>query len=90
MKTTTLLDTQSNAEKNDNYKFSRKTIEESPFTMVGDDKGWFVAMGDNRITEYFEDELSLLDYVHDKPWDLIITVMMVVVDKMNNIDDIKQ
>lgn len=58
-------------------------IENTPFRLVGHtEKGWFIAMGNTRLTEFHFTKEEALEYLHDrhKVWDLMLTMMITVAD----------
>lgn len=72
MKNSELLNTQSNAEENNSSQFGdtnteliqRWRVYNTPFTIIKNEQGWFVVMGEYRLTEIFETENELLDFTN--------------------------
>lgn len=107
MKNTELLDTSQNVEntdnKNLNYKeentqtVTREEVENTPFEIIGTEQGYFLAMGNNRLTEFHltvEELLVKHDLVKDfegkafsqTNWNFLTTVIATIINKINEIE----
>jgi len=87
--TTTSENTQEFAEKANNKNYSSenkeliamKRVENTPFTIIGDDDGEaFITMGNYRLTEGGKTHRQLERIIKDKNWDFITGVIAVMVE----------
>lgn len=91
MKSTELLNIQSNAEETDKQSSTselvkRIDIEETPFQAVKlVDKGWFIALGQYRLTDYKETEEECRLMAKEKHWELLLSVISVIVETADTI-----
>lgn len=91
MKASELLNTQQNVE-NTEYKKSsneeiqtNEKIEHTPFYVRGNEKtGYFITLGDTRITETYETPLRAIGEVEPKNWNFMTTVISVITEKVTN------
>lgn len=73
-----------------NYLIERRNIPTTPFTAIKmDEKGWFAAIQNYRITEKFENLEDLKRYINKKPWELLTTVIGVIVELQEEIKKLK-
>ncbi|AXH78070.1 MAG: hypothetical protein [Microviridae sp.] len=90
------LDTQLNVSKTHNETSSKTTvneqIEDTPFRIINiEEKGWFLAIGNVRITEPTEDKESLIQRVKSIDWSVIMPVITTFVEYVIDIKEkIKQ
>ena len=80
MKRKELLATQLNVQKTPNEKSTstimNETIDETPFRMVGNhEKGFFIAMGNYRLTEPTPSILEAFNKLDYEKWHIIIRVI---------------
>lgn len=45
-------------------------------------KKWFGALGNQRITDYFETETDIKKYIDEKPFEIIVVLTAVVIEKL--------
>lgn len=89
-KNTELLNTQTSAEETDKQNsgelITRWKVENTPFTMVWEDgKGWMLAMGEYRVTEYYKTDDELETILKEKNWDFLTTVIAIIIEQTNKI-----
>ena len=92
MKASEQLGIQSNAENTDkqhssdnNELTTNEKIENTPFFVRGNDKmGYFITLGDTRISELYEDEISARLQVNNNNWNFITTVIATITEKILN------
>lgn len=70
-------------EKNHNYHcFEREAIKGSPFTYIWEEgKGWYMVMGDYRMTEEFEEKNELEEFIKENMWNLILVMSSIIASK---------
>jgi hypothetical protein len=66
--------------KNSNYKLvERETVPNSPFTLIKfEEKGWYITIAQNRLSEAYENKEEAIKYIEQKPWELIIKVILAI------------
>lgn len=76
-----ILNTQNNIENTHNSQslISREPIEGTPFTIIGTEVGYFITLGDFRLSEQTPDKQELIDKITNKTWDLIIATIAAVI-----------
>lgn len=81
--------TQNNAEEtlNNGYLAENRQIENTPFVLRRREKGYFLTIGDTRITEPTETEQETLNRLKEEKW-IIIAAMIVHVVKILKENDI--
>lgn len=57
-----------------------KHIEGTPFTLINTEMGWFIAMGQARLTEYEETKERLEKMIEEKDWGLMVSFAARIVD----------
>ena len=66
---------------------SRHEVEESPFTVVGNDEnGWVGTMGKYRITEQFDSKEEAIKDVEVITWNRIVQVL-ILVNQLKEVDN---
>ena len=66
---------------------SRHEVEESPFTVVGNDEnGWVGTMGKYRITEQFNSKEEAIKDVEVITWNRIVQVL-ILVNQLKEVDN---
>ncbi|AXH78017.1 MAG: hypothetical protein [Microviridae sp.] len=58
-------------------------IQDTPFTAIKEDGGWFAAMGPNKLTEEFETTEELLAWIDVNHWEFLIRVVLMVVQTLD-------
>jgi hypothetical protein len=76
--------TQESANKNDNSNsYNYEYIENTPFIHVKDDiQGWYIVMGDTRITEPTKNKHQSLKQIEDINWKTLTVVIATIVQKV--------
>lgn len=63
-------------------------IEGTPFTITGsEEKGWFLRMGNYKLTEMMDDKEKIKEHIDKNGWLLTVDVIAVILDaeeKMRN------
>lgn len=49
-------------------------------------KKWFGALGNQRVTDYFETEHDMKNYIDEKPFEIIVVLAAIVNEKMEEIN----
>lgn len=58
-------------------------VEGTPFELVEiEGKGWMIAFGKHRLTEWRETEMLALQELEANKWDITISIMEVVINEM--------
>lgn len=57
--------------------FERREVEDTPFVLINEGRGWFITMGPHKLTEADEKAStnSLIRLITKKPWTLITMVI---------------
>ena len=64
-------------------------IENSPFNVIGNDKiGYFIAIGDKRVTERMENIETAKNYPTTNMWKLITSLSVVIYENMKNLNEL--
>lgn len=79
-----LLNTQLGADpipntKSDSQLMEYNKVPGSPFTIVRREKEWFLSMGNNRISEYYETEKEVLEFIEKDMFNLILTMIIILI-----------
>lgn len=86
-----LLNTQTNAEKTNTPNselVSRETIHGTPFNLVGnEDKGWFLAMANYRITEMCDTKSEALEKLDSDTWSIMLAMVHVAMEIHKQMED---
>ena len=72
---------------------TRKEIDNTPFTVVGTENGYFAVMGQYRLTDVFNDEDDCIKEVSKITWNRLVQVIMLINDKFNdkfNLKDLEE
>lgn len=69
---------------------SRETIPGTPFTIVGTDQGYFLAMGQFRLTEYFETRDIVIDEIDAEAWNLVLQMITAVLNAEKRLENVKK
>lgn len=75
-----MLDTTDNKE-----LITYKDVENTPFTIVKNEKGYMGVIGEFRLTEYYENEKECIEEVTKINWNRLIQVMWAVTMKSKNL-----
>lgn len=78
-----LLDTTDNKNYSTDLEF--KIIENTPFTIVRQDKEYFGLIGEHRITESYDNIEKCENEVKEITWDRIVQVIWAITEKYNKI-----
>lgn len=84
MKRITLDNSQTIADQVNNKDYSSdtlleiKSIPNTPFGMVRMEDGYFIALGNTRITEIYDNEETLEKLVTEKHWDIILNCIIAI------------
>lgn len=60
---------------------NRNKIENSPFWAIGTDEGWFITMGDYRLTEPKPTEEEAIELLLTEDWNIIMRMCAVITEK---------
>ena len=93
MKANELLELQTSADTQDNAKsistnetkFER--IEGTPFAIVKQNKGWFIALGQYKVSDYYLTKEQAKKDIQRKDWDLILNVVSVLIEMSNKLNN---
>lgn len=82
---------QESAEKKDNsHSFKREAVEGSPFTKIyEEDHGWYLVMGDYRLTNEHETEEELEEFLKTNMWNIMVVMMSIVSEKQIQLNNKK-
>lgn len=76
---------QNNSQSHSEPEITNQPVEYTPFRLIGQkNKGYFITIADQRLSEYFETEAEALQSINDKNWNLIanlIISIITIVDK---------
>lgn len=65
----------------------REDIENTPFTAIKDELGWFLVVGRYRVTEHSESKEELMSRVKGVDWELIGRVVGVIMETYKEVGD---
>lgn len=77
------LDTTDNKNYSNELEFIK--IENTPFTIVRQEKEYFGLIGEHRITESYEDLETCEKEIKEITWDRIVQVIWAITEKYNKI-----
>lgn len=72
---------------------THEQIPGTPFTITGNqDKGYFLRLGDYRITEAYQTKQDAADQLTIEQWNIIVKVLSIVMEKIlsKNTEQIKE
>lgn len=82
---------ESNNSNSSNKIIEREQFPDSPFMITKiDDKGWIISLGNKRLTDYLELKEHCQILLEKPTWEFLITVMISVIDDIQNNQRIKQ
>lgn len=62
-----------------------EAIENTPFTAVRiDNKGWFLALGNNRLTEPMETKEEVKEHLKRELWNVLLATILIIVNSEKN------
>lgn len=79
-----LLHSQNNVEETHRQKstlIDRDKVPGTPFWIVGTDEGWFLTMGDYKVTTPVESKSIALDKLKTEKWDIIMRMAAIITEK---------
>lgn len=59
-------------------------IPDTPFRVVGNEKGWFITMGKWRMSEMMEKKEEAIRLVTDKSWTLILSTVTTLIEAIED------
>lgn len=68
-----------NLQSESNELIERHTIENTPFTVIRQDKEWYVLMGKYRLTEALKTKDEAFASALDESWNRILQVIMIMI-----------
>lgn len=74
-------------ENNSNSLIKRIEVINTPFRIIETEKGSFIALGDQRLTDYITTK-ECYKMINERSWELLLTVMTVVYDKIAQLENI--
>lgn len=78
-------------ESNNNYStklVEREIYEDSPLMINKiEEKGWFITLGNKRLTEYKKTKEEIVSLLEKPTWQLLITIMIAVHDDMKQLTE---
>lgn len=78
------LDIQSNANQENNSKWTYEPLEGTPFTIIGDEEGYFAVMGKHRITERTKSKEKLVEDLKVPNWNRITQMIYIITNNYTN------
>lgn len=64
-------------------------IDNTPFWVTGDDtSGYFGIMGKHQITETMPTRADVINYIYEKPWQLLITICHIIFEYRTEITNL--
>lgn len=67
-----------------------KELKKTPFAICEMDEGKFCLIcGNQRVSDYFDTEKDAINYAKQKPWELICAVTGIMIEKINEIKNLK-
>lgn len=52
----------------------REHVEKTPFWIIKLEKGWFIAMTDKRLTDFYKTKEEVLELIYTKDWELLFNM----------------
>ena len=94
-KTSNSLNLENEKTSNSNSIFNRIECKNTPFSVFeskGEERTFCViALGNSRVSEnIFDNVEEALQYIETKPWELILNTMVVLMEKLNNVEQLKK
>ena len=94
-KTSSSLNLENENQNNSKSNFNIFEVKESPFTVIErkEDKNTLcvIALGNDRVSEkFFTSVEEAIQYVDTKPWELILNTTVVLMEKLNNVEQLKK
>ncbi len=78
---------QNSTETNSKQSCNFDQIENTIFTIVNDpEKGYFLAIGANRITEYFKTSTKAINQLNEDMWNIIMKMVIIVTETAYKVD----
>lgn len=80
------LNTQNNVDDNPNLKstsqiIERYKVENTPFWELKTQHGWFLAVGEHRISELHQHRFNIKKYLEENKWHIIGTLILIMIAK---------
>lgn len=75
----------------ENYELVKRTeIENSPFVIIGTEKGCFGALGEYKVTEDYETKEEVEKDLGDVSWNNITRLVLVLIEKVKKLEQIEK
>ena len=94
MKATELLQSQTSVNTQDKEELTSedvtrvKQVEGTPFAIVKENDRWFPVLAEYRLTEEdYETEEEAIKFLNEKDWNTLITVMLTIIRKYNELNE---
>lgn len=62
-----------------------RQIPHSPLTLVKTDAGYFLTMGNNRLSDFAETEEKAMEYLQTDMYNIIVRMIWVIFDDIKNL-----
>lgn len=56
----------------------KENIKDTPFWLLKIEQGWFLAMGDNRLSEIYKTKKEALNHLEKNHWNIIMQLILIV------------
>lgn len=82
------MNTQNSAEETHKQDYpseliDRRQLDNTPFIMVNTVHGWFVTLGDYRITEPYQTELEAIEHLEKRMWYVVLQMIGCALDRFD-------
>lgn len=77
-------------ERENNILIEKFDVDETPFTIIRQDKDWFVMMGRYRITESLSGYIEAEERAKRTDWTTIMQVIGVMIEEYQNLSEIRE
>lgn len=81
---------QEEEEKENKILIEKFEVEDTPFTIVRQDKDWYVLMGKYRMTESLSGKAETEEFAKRFDWQIIMQVIGVMIEEYQNINEIRE
>ena len=84
-----------NADQPNNSTYSNETqineaIPNTPFRIIGNHQGWFIAMGNNRLTNTFKNRQQAERELKTNPWELTVNIIVTILAHIKEMEKTNQ
>lgn len=64
---------------------TNEALPNTPFRIIGSEKGWFIVLGNSRLTNYYPTEKLAQESLEQDRWNVLINTIVTVVNQIQEL-----